>query len=219
MSPACPRDRSWPISTGRRASGRSRSAPAGPRQRVHNRTIRLATLTQYADIHVARARIRSGDLEEAVDVGLRKSWKIPIAKVILIWRALATNVLVEALLQRRAERDLDDAQNGDRQAGSRAHRPRLRAERDMATADAGPDGPSSRRCSPHIAITEIGIGRGQMSSASRAIWRGPRPCHDPSTARSPLRPQSAKWRRNSIRAVPADRIARPRRHGRGVASS
>jgi adenylate cyclase len=77
--------------------------------RVVNRRF-LATSVQYADIHVARARMRSGDLEQAV----RSASQVvddSYHEGVLIWMALATNVLVEALLQRRAERDLGEAQN------------------------------------------------------------------------------------------------------------
>ena len=79
------------------------------RDRVLNERF-LATSMQYADIHVARARIRSGDLDEAVRLASQVV-DDSYHEGILIWRALATNVLVEARLQRRAERDLDDAQN------------------------------------------------------------------------------------------------------------
>ena len=53
--------------------------------------------------------------------------------------------------------------------------------------------------------------RWPQSLVSRPIWPGLRLCHDPWTT------GSAKWWRDSVWAVPADRTDRPRRYGRGVA--
>ena len=66
------------------------------------------TTVQYADIHLARAKARAGDLEGAIRLAshdVDESFQSGGS----IWLAFATNVLVEALLGRGQSRDLADA--------------------------------------------------------------------------------------------------------------
>jgi len=67
------------------------------------------TVVPFVDIHLAQQKARSGDLDGAIE----------LARAVLedlfdsggaIWSVLATSVLVEALLQRGAGGDLEDAQ-------------------------------------------------------------------------------------------------------------
>jgi adenylate cyclase len=61
------------------------------------------------DLHIAKEKMRSGDLNEAIELsrmvlhGFYGSGRC-------IWNAFATSVLVEALLQRRTDADLEEAQ-------------------------------------------------------------------------------------------------------------
>jgi adenylate cyclase len=67
------------------------------------------TTVQYADIHLARAKARAGDLDGAIRMAshdVDESFQTGGS----IWLAFATNVLVEALLGRGQSRDLVDAE-------------------------------------------------------------------------------------------------------------
>jgi adenylate cyclase len=77
------------------------------RDRVVHERFSLTTV-QYADIHLARAKARAGDLEGAIRLAshdVDESFQSGGS----IWLAFATNVLVEALLGRGQSRDLADA--------------------------------------------------------------------------------------------------------------
>jgi adenylate cyclase len=78
------------------------------RQRAANDRFTM-TYLPIVDVHTAREKARTGDLDGAIE----------LARAVLddlfnsggsIWTVLATSVLVEALLQRRAEGDLDEAE-------------------------------------------------------------------------------------------------------------
>ena len=61
-----------------------------------------------ADIHIAREKARLGDIEGALELG-RTVIDDLFASRRSIWSALATSVLVEALLQRGDKEDFEDA--------------------------------------------------------------------------------------------------------------
>ena len=63
-----------------------------------------------ADIHIAQERARVGDLDGAIELS-RAALDSLYESGESIWCALATITLVEALLQRSHDGDLDDAQS------------------------------------------------------------------------------------------------------------
>jgi adenylate cyclase len=69
------------------------------------------------DVHRARAKARSGDIAGAIEMA-----RTVVDELFhsggCIWTALATSVLVEALLQRAGEDDLDEAESAIEQLAS-----------------------------------------------------------------------------------------------------
>ena len=77
------------------------------RERAINQQFTLTTIP-ITDIHIAIEKGRSGDLDGAIDV-LRFLLNDLSDSSVSIWTAPATGALVEALLERRASGDLDEA--------------------------------------------------------------------------------------------------------------
>ena len=77
------------------------------RERALNQRFALIALP-IVDIHIAREKARVGDLDGAIELA-RTVVDDLFASGGCIWNALATTVLVEALLQRRGDADLGDA--------------------------------------------------------------------------------------------------------------
>jgi len=87
------------------------------RERAANNLFTMTNLP-IADIHIAREKARTGDIGGAIE----------LARTVVddlfhsggsIWTALATSVLVEALLQRGGDGDLDEAESAiDQLAGA-----------------------------------------------------------------------------------------------------
>ncbi len=67
----------------------------------------MLTLSPIATCYVARSKIRLGEVEQAIE--LARATVDELATAGSIWIVLATTVLVEALLTRGAESDLDEA--------------------------------------------------------------------------------------------------------------
>jgi adenylate cyclase len=78
------------------------------RERALNQRFALIALP-IVDIHIAREKARLGDLDGAIELA-RTVVDDLFASGGCIWSALATTVLVEALLRRGADGDLQDAQ-------------------------------------------------------------------------------------------------------------
>jgi adenylate cyclase len=78
------------------------------RERALNQRFILIALP-VVDIHTAEEKARSGDLDGSI-VRLRAVLDELFASGGCIWTALATTVLVQALVQRRGDADLGDAQ-------------------------------------------------------------------------------------------------------------
>jgi adenylate cyclase len=87
------------------------------RERAANNLFTMTNLP-IADVHIAREKARTGDIGGAIE----------LARIVVedlfhsggsIWTALATSVLVEALLQRAGDGDLDEAESAiDQLAGA-----------------------------------------------------------------------------------------------------
>jgi adenylate cyclase len=86
------------------------------RERTADNRFALTNLP-LIDIHVAREKARTGDLVDAVELA-RSVVDELFSSGGCIWTALATSVLVEALLQRGGEGDLDEAQRAIEQLTS-----------------------------------------------------------------------------------------------------
>jgi adenylate cyclase len=78
------------------------------RERVLSERFSLIALP-IVDIHLAIEKLRSGDVDDAVELS-RGVFDGLFEAGPSIWSAMATAVLVEALLQRAGERDLEDTQ-------------------------------------------------------------------------------------------------------------
>ncbi len=68
------------------------------------------TFLPIADIHTAREKARTGDVGGAIELA-RSVVDDLLNSGGCIWTALATSVLVDALLQRGGDGDLDEAEN------------------------------------------------------------------------------------------------------------
>ena len=129
------------------------------------------TVVPVVDIHVAQEKARSGDLDGAIE----------LARAVLddlfdsggaIWSALATTVLVEALLRRGGDGDLAGSAGRGRPVGGGADRPGLGAARDLAAAAAGAAGAcpgdeaatATSRIATESMATELGF-EGHMAMA------------------------------------------------------
>ena len=77
------------------------------RERAANDRMSLTTLPMV-DIHIAREKVRTGDIGGSIELA-RTVVDDLLNSGGCIWTALATSVLVEALLQRGDDGDLDEA--------------------------------------------------------------------------------------------------------------
>jgi len=78
------------------------------RDRILNQQFSL-TVLPIVDIQFTREKMRLGDIDEAI-ASARTVVEEAFAPATSFWRALAIDVLVEALLQRGRVRDIEDAQ-------------------------------------------------------------------------------------------------------------
>ena len=150
------------------------------------------------DIHVAQEKTRVGDVADAISLS-RPAVNEFFHTGDRFWEGYATNVLVDALLRRGNPADLHDAKVAVDDwpmhlssrvslctaSGSCAHG--LCSHGHMATT-------------PPIKTTETATERWPQSLASKDTWRGPRRCHDPSIAWSPLdaAPLDQDWHKFDI---------------------
>ena len=95
------------------------------------------------DIHFAWEKARLGDLDGAIELA-RTVVDDLFASGGSIWSALATTVLVEALVQRGGDADLEDARAAIDRLAAVPDRPGIRAPRNLAVAAAGAAGPGPR---------------------------------------------------------------------------
>ena len=97
------------------------------------------TVVPVVDVHIAREKARSGDLDGAIELS-RAVLEDLFDSGGSIWSVLGPTVLVEALLRRGGDGDLEDAQAAIDRLADVPDRPRVRAQRDLAAAAARPAG-------------------------------------------------------------------------------
>ena len=124
-------------------------------------------------VYLARERARGGDRDDAIAAMRSAAEHLFRTGRLLLWGVPATGVLVETLLDRRADGDLAEAEAAiERLAEARADEGLVVREIWLLKLQALRRGPAVPM--PAIAITGIAIATGRNRLASRGILRGQR---------------------------------------------